>query len=89
MKLVSTPGALTCSECGEAVADAGYLPANEVDGGYDPVPGGAVCDECGFTAVGMNGCAPELGDVVDPDSADALLYVRSSGDGIEVVSAKE
>jgi hypothetical protein len=37
----------------------------------------------------MTGCAPELDDVTDPDRADALLYVRTTDEGLDVVSAKE
>jgi hypothetical protein len=88
MDLVSTPDSLNCSECGEAVTDAGYLPATTRDDGYEPHPKNAVCAACGFNEIGMMGCAPELDDVVDPGPDDALLYVRTTADGIEVISAK-
>jgi len=89
MELVSTPETLTCVECGAAIDGAGYLPATEREGGYDPIVDAAVCDACGFNDVGMTGCAPELDDVTDPDRADALLYVRTTDEGLDVVSAKE
>jgi hypothetical protein len=46
------------------------------------------CSECG-DEVGMTGCAPELDEVADADSADALLYVRVTDEGIDVLSTKE
>ncbi len=88
MELASTP-TLYCSACDEEIEDAGYLPATERDGGYEPSADAAVCDACGFNAIGMTGCAPELDDVVDPGPDDVLLYVRTTDDGFEVVSAKE
>lgn len=89
MGLVSTPETLYCSECGEEIDDAGYLPATERDGGYGPLTDGAVCDECGFNTIGMMGCAPELDEVIDPNPDDVLLYVRKTDDGIEVVTTKD
>jgi hypothetical protein len=89
MDLDSTPNRLACSECGEAITDAGYLPAAEGGTGYEPRPDAAVCDACGFNEVGMQGCAPELDDVVVSGAADVLLYVRRTDDGLEVVSRKE
>lgn len=88
MELGSTPETLSCSECDEEIGDAGYLPATERDGVYDPVPDHAVCDACGFNTVGMMGCAPEVDDVVDPGPDDVLLYVRRTDDGVEVVRTK-
>lgn len=89
MELTSTPETLSCSECGERITDAGYLPATESEDGYEPRAEAAVCDACGFNAIGMMGCAPELDDVVDPGPDDVLLYVRRTDDGIEIVSTKE
>jgi alkylhydroperoxidase family enzyme len=89
MELGTVPGQLACSACGEAITDAGYLPATEREAGYEPLADDAVCDGCGFNDLGMMGCAPELDDVVEPDSADVLLYVRRTDDALEVVSAKE
>jgi hypothetical protein len=88
MDLASHPETLICAECGSAIEDAGYLPATERDGTYHPLVDAAVCDACGFNDLGMTGCAPELDDVVDPGPDDALLYVRLTDSGIEVVSAK-
>ncbi|WP_339104128.1 hypothetical protein [Haloterrigena salinisoli] len=85
--LRSTP-TLTCSECSEPIADAGYLPAVERDDGYEPLADAAVCDACGFNEIGMMGCAPELDDVIDPEPDRALLYVTVTDDGVDVVSAK-
>ncbi|MFB6127693.1 MAG: hypothetical protein ABEJ79_10435 [Halolamina sp.] len=89
MRLASTPETMRCSECEEAVTDAGYLPAVESDGGYEPLPEFAVCDACGFNNVGMAGCAPTLDDVTDAERAELLLYVRRTDDGVDVLSAKE
>lgn len=86
--LHSTPTALDCAACGDTVTGAGYLPAVERDDGYEPSPADAVCGACGFTALGTAGCAPELGDVTDPATADTLLYVRATDDGVEVVRSK-
>jgi hypothetical protein len=88
MQLVSTPETLACTVCGDELATAGYLPARETDDGYEPMADSAVCDTCGFNEVGMLGCAPELGDVVDPEPNDVLLYVRRTEEGFEVVTAK-
>lgn len=88
MTLRSTPTTLDCAACGDAVTEAGYLPATERDDGYEPAPGDAVCGACGFNAVGTAGCAPELDDVTDPEAADTLLYVRETDDGFAVVRAK-
>ncbi|RKD95411.1 hypothetical protein [Halopiger aswanensis] len=93
-ELLSTP-TLSCSECGEPIEDAGYLPAvereDEDKDGYEPIADAAVCDACGFNEIGMMGCAPELEDVTDPDPNRVLLYVRvtDDGDALEVVSAKD
>jgi len=89
MELLSTPETLTCAECGAAIDGAGYLPASERDGGYDPTADAAGCGTCGFNDLGMTGCAPELDDVVDSEEADALLYVRATDERLDVVSAKE
>ncbi|SEV96401.1 hypothetical protein [Natrinema salifodinae] len=97
MELESTPESLTCTECGEELSDQGYLPAVERDDDYEPLPDGAICGACGFNEVGFAGCAPELDDVVgsdsdlasDADQADALLHVRITEDGLDVLSAKE
>lgn len=89
MGLVSTPETLYCSECGEEIDDAGYLPATERDGGYEPLTDAAVCDACGYNTIGMMGCAPELDEVIDPNPDDVLLYVRKTDDGIEVVTTKD
>jgi hypothetical protein len=87
MELRSTP-TLRCSACGTEIEGAGYLPALERDDGYEPLADAAVCGACGYNEVGMMGCAPELGDLIDPDAADALLFVRVAADGVDVVSAK-
>lgn len=89
MELVSTPETLFCSECDEEIEGAGYLPATETAGGYEPRADEAICDACGFNEVGMMGCAPELDEVVDSGPDDVLLYVRRTDTGIDVVSAKE
>ena len=88
MDLDSTPKRLDCSECGETIADAGYLPAAEGETGYEPRPDAAVCDACGFNEIGMQGCGPELDDVIESGAADVLLYVRRTDDGLEVLSTK-
>lgn len=88
MELDPTPDSLTCSVCGGAIEDVGYLPATESGGTYEPTPEAAVCGSCGFNELGMAGCAPELDDVVEPGPNDALLFVRPGADGFEVVSAK-
>lgn len=88
MDLASHSETLTCAECDTEIEDAGYLPATERDGTYHPLVDAAVCDTCGFNDIGMTGCAPDLGDVVDSGPDDTLLYVRLTDDGIEVVSAK-
>ncbi|WP_226006747.1 hypothetical protein [Natrinema salinisoli] len=87
MELVSTP-TLECSACGDQIEDTGYLPATERDDGYEPLADGAVCEACGFSEIGLMGCAPELDDVVDSGPDDILLYVRTTDDGIDVVSTK-
>ena len=89
MDLLTRPAELACTACGEPITDAGYLPATEREAGYEPQADEAVCDDCGFNDVGMTGCAPELDDVVEPDTADVLLYVRWTDDGPAVVSAKD
>ncbi|WP_435062488.1 hypothetical protein [Halobaculum sp. EA56] len=89
MELATTPESLSCSECGDGIADTGYLPAAAGDGGYEPFVDGAICDACGYNAVGMAGCAPELDEVTDPGPADVLLFVRRTDDGFDVVHAKE
>lgn len=86
MTLRSTPAVLTCVECEDEIADAGYLPATEYGDGYEPMPDEAVCGACGFNDIGMAGCAPELADVADPDTADVLLYIQPTDTGVEVVS---
>jgi len=82
------PASLTCAVCGAAVDDAGYLPATHRDGSYRPRSDDAVCGPCGFTDVGMSGCAPELDEVVDPGPDDVLLYVERSSEGFDVASVK-
>lgn len=89
MNLTSSPEELVCSECGEPVDDAGYLPAVEREDAYEPMPEAAVCGACGFNQLGYAGCAPELDDVVDPGPDDVLLHVRATDDGIEPLSAKD
>ena len=89
MELTSTPATTACSVCGEEFTEAGYLPAVEQEGGYEPRGKDAVCDACGFNEVGMMGCAPELNDVTESGTADVLLYVRRTGGDLEVVSVKE
>ena len=89
MELVSTPKTLYCSECDEEIGNAGYLPATERDGEYEPLTDVAVCDACGFNTISMLGCAPELDEILDPDPDDVLLYIRQTDDGIEVVSTKD
>ena len=94
MELDHEPDRLTCAECGEDVTDSGYLPARDVgDETYEPVPEGALCGSCGFNEVGFAGCAPELGDVRDKvlagETADTLLQISVTADGIDVLSAKD
>lgn len=96
MQLDPEPGSLSCADCGEPVADSGYLPAVAVsEETYQPVPDRAVCGACGFNELGFAGCAPELGDVVgdvvadDTVEADRLLQISVSAAGIDVLSAKE
>ena len=89
MEFTSTPAIIACSVCGEEFTEAGYLPAVERKSGYEPRGEAAVCDACGFNEVGMMGCAPELNDVDESGTADVLLYVRRTDDGLEVVSGKE
>ena len=89
MELTSTPAIPECSVCGEEFTEAGYLPAVEQEGGYEPRGEAAVCDACGFNEVGMMGCAPELNDVAESGTADVLLYVRRTDGDLEVVSVKE
>lgn len=88
MSLVWTPETLACSECGDDFDD-GYLPAVGGDGTYEPRAGDAVCTACGFNEVGYAGCAPEVGDLVEPDDDTVLLHVEVSGDDVSVLSAKE
>jgi hypothetical protein len=57
--------------------------------GTYPVSEDAVCGDCGFNAIGMSGCAPELDDLGASDEADVLLYVRRTDEGFDVVSTKE
>jgi len=82
------PESLTCAVCGDGVADTGYLPADEGDGVYHSHPDDAVCGTCGFNEVGMMGCAPELDEVTDAGTGDALLYVTRTDAGFEVASVK-
>jgi len=82
------PESLVCVLCGDAVADAGYLPATDDNDVYRPHPNGAVCGACGFNEVGMTGCAPEVDDVTDPGPDDVLLYVQRVEGGFDVVSVK-
>lgn len=89
MDLSSQPNALSCSACGEEIEEAGYLPATDSNGEYDPLPDAAVCDACGFNDIGMMECAPELDEVTDPGPDDVLLYVRVTDDGIDVLSVKD
>ena len=89
MDLTSNPATLACAECGETITDSGYLPATRGETDYEPLADDAVCDGCGFNELGMMGCAPELADVVEPGSADVLLYIRRTDDRLEVLSAKE
>lgn len=89
MNLVSRPNTLSCSECGEDLEGAGYLPATDRGGAYEPLVDAAVCDACGFNSIGMMGCAPELDEVLDPGPDDVLLYVRLTDEGVELVSVKE
>mgnify|MGYP006279562123 FL=1 len=88
MRLDPAPDSLTCAICGEAVEDAGYLPAADENDIYCPHPDDAVCGSCGFNEVGMMGCAPELDGVSDADAADVLLYVERTNGGFDVVSVK-
>ena len=87
MTLASEPGRLTCAVCGDDI-DSGYLPVAGTDGGDEPLTDAAACDACGFTAVGTNGCAPDLDDLTDDPAADALCRVRLTGDGVEVLRRK-
>ncbi|MFB6300769.1 MAG: hypothetical protein ABEH65_10955 [Halobacteriales archaeon] len=89
MGFTPSPNSLECTVCDEPIEQTGYLPATERDEGYEPMPDDAVCDACGFNSIGMMGCAPELGDVIDPAADDVLLYIDTTGDGIEVISEKE
>lgn len=93
MQLDPEPDSLTCAECGENVAESGYLPARDLgDETYEPVPERALCGTCGFNEIGFAGCAPELGDVRDEvladETVDALLQVSITDDGIDVLSSK-
>ena len=88
MSLASEPETLVCAECGDALEE-GYLPAEDRDGAYEPVPGDAVCTACGFNEVGYAGCAPEVGDLVADEEGTVLLHVDASGDDLEVRSVKE
>lgn len=89
MNLTSTPATLTCSECDEEIEDAGYLPAIERGDACSPIPDAAVCNACGFNRIGFAGCAPELGDLVDPDTDTVLLRIRVTDAGIEPLGAKD
>jgi len=82
------PASLTCAVCGEAIDDAGYLPATDLDGSYRPHSDDAVCGACGFTEVGMSGCAPELDEVAESTPDDVLLYVERTSEGFDTVSVK-
>jgi hypothetical protein len=87
MTLAFEPSTLTCAVCGDGI-DSGYLPVTGTDGGDEPLTDAAACGACGFTAVGMDGCAPELDDLTDDPAADALCHVRFTGDGVEVLRRK-
>lgn len=76
---VDVPSDLACVECGERI-ERGYLPVDD-DG---PRADGAVCDECGWGRVGMNGCAPTLDDF---DGDPAALVRVGPGDDDPVVEA--
>lgn len=89
MEADSPPESLHCAECGEAVEDTGYVPARGNGGTDDLLSEDAVCGDCGFNAIGMSGCAPELDDLGASDEADVLLYVRRTDEGFDVVSTKE
>lgn len=89
MDLEAPPDPLACTECGEAITERGYLPATERDGTTELHPDDALCDDCGFNAVGMTGCAPALDDVIDPGPDDVLLYVQVTDDGLDVISTKD
>lgn len=68
------PSRMDCAGCGDEV-DAGYVPV--VDG--SAASDAAVCRTCGWTEVGMNGCAPTLSDfAVD---AAALVRLAAGDDG--------
>lgn len=89
MLLDESSDTLSCSVCGEDIDDTGYVPAIATDDDRDPVVADAVCGACGFADVGMTGCAPEFGEVGDPETADVLLFVRRTDGEFEIVSEKE
>jgi hypothetical protein len=80
---------LNCSVCSQEITDVGYLPATVDENEYEPHPQNAVCDVCGFNKIGMEGCAPELTDIVDNKPQKSLLYIRIEDDEISVISEKE
>ena len=80
MTLVSEPGTLDCAVRGDGI-DSGCPPVVGTDDGDEPLADATVRDACGFTAVGVSGCAPELDDVTDSSAADAFLRVRLAGEG--------
>jgi len=82
------PESLSCAVCGNAVDDAGYLPATDHGATYEPVPDEAVCGTCGFNEVGMAGCAPTVDDMFDSGPDGVLLYVQRTECGFDVVSVK-
>jgi len=88
VSLDPVPASLTCAVCDAAVDDVGYLPATDLGGSYRPHSDDVVCGACGFTDVGMSGCAPELDEVIAPGPDDVLLYVERTSEGFDVVSVK-
>jgi hypothetical protein len=82
------PESLVCAVCGGEVTDVGYLPATDGEDDYRPHPDDTVCGTCGFSEVGMMGCAPALDDVAEAADADVLLYVERLEEGFEVRSVK-
>lgn len=71
---VAVPADLACAVC-RADVDQGYAPVSEGVVAADD----AVCATCGWGEVGMNGCAPELGDFAGDH--DALVRLAPGDDG--------
>lgn len=83
---ISAP--LVCAVCEEELDETGYVPAIEGGEAAEPLLEDAVCGACGFSEVGMTGCAPALDEVDESGTGDVLLFVRRTDAGFEVVSTK-